>query len=147
MLYQAGVPVREMVLHCADIPTGLAFRRSASEWVAEVDRWHKNRGFHGIGYHYVITPDGDCAVGRADYKIGAHVLGHNVGTLGVLLLERDSVERLATFSRYFSAHQWRAVRDLALRYGIERVTGHNDYANKLCPGFKVPPDFLQRMPR
>lgn len=146
MLYQSKVPVREMILHCADIPTGMAFRRSSVEWVKEVDAWHKKRGFRGIGYHYVITPDGECSPGRRDYQIGAHTAGHNVGTLGVLLLEREAVEQIAPFSRYFSAHQWRAVRDLAFFYGIEKVSGHNDYANKLCPGFKVPRDFLQRMP-
>ena len=44
-----GGPVREIkkvIIHCSDSDFGTA---------SVIDGWHKERGWDGIGYHYVIT--------------------------------------------------------------------------------------------
>ena len=141
MIYQgkARVPVREAVLHCAAIKTGqFAHMRAFQVW-ATINRWHHERGFNnGFGYHGLFMPDGDFAWGRPYSMIGAHTLGHNAGTLGFLLIESREVTHIGQFSDWFTDAQREAVRlCLASIPGLERVTGHNDHASKLCPGFKV----------
>ena len=37
-----------IIVHCSATPEG----RDVS--VADIDRWHRERGFDGIGYHYVV---------------------------------------------------------------------------------------------
>ena len=76
--------------------------------VVIIDRWHKERGWSGIGYHYVIlnqypsdisfkkrTPfysaDGDVEVGRDINLNGAHVYGHNTDTIGICFIGKETV--------------------------------------------------------
>ena len=49
----------------------------------DIDRWHKKRGWSGIGYHYVIDIYGNEEKGRPEWKIGAHVKGFNRNSIGV----------------------------------------------------------------
>lgn len=143
MIYQGSkrVPVTEVVLHCAAIKTGQFHRMSAFQVFATVNRWHTERGFKGFGYHGLIMPSGEWFAGRPFDKIGAHVIGHNTGTIGLLLIESAEIKTLGQFSDYFTREQDFRLRvmldDLRADHGIKKVSGHNDYATKLCPGFKV----------
>ena len=139
---KANHPVKEVVLHCAAIKTGQFHGMSAFQVFATVNRWHTERGFaNGFGYHGLIMPSGEWYSGRPFSMIGAHVKGHNAGTLGVLLIESREITHIGEFSDWFTDHQRDRLREkLALwraEHGIEKVSGHNDYAPKLCPGFKV----------
>ena len=140
MIYQgsARTPVREAILHCAAIRTGQFDGMRAFQVFATINRWHKERGFNSFGYHALIMPDGHIYSGRPFTKQGAHVLGHNRGTLGILLIEKQKIEEIREFSDYYTPNQRYALRDLLRSvHGIGKVSGHNDYAAKLCPGFKV----------
>lgn len=141
MIFQgkARVPVREVVLHCAAIRTGQFAHMGPFQVFATVNRWHRERGFtNGFGYHGLFMPDGTWYSGRPFSMIGAHVLGHNIGTLGFLLIESRQVTHIAQFDDWFTAAQAQAVKaKLREIDGIEKVSGHNDYAPKLCPGFHV----------
>lgn len=135
-------PVREIVLHCAAVKSGWAFRMSNAEIVPEIRKWHVQRGWRDIGYHYVIAPDGAILTGRpADY-IGAGVVGHNRGVMHVLMIERAEIRSMGKFDDFFNEKQRDAVRSLARTYDITEIRGHNDYAPKLCPGFKVKQAFF-----
>lgn len=150
MIHQgkAGHPVREVVLHCAAIKTGQFDGMPPFQVFATVNRWHIERGFkNGFGYHGLIMPSGVYYRGRPFNMIGAHVIGRNAGTLGFLLIESrqiisaERLEREPVFSDWFTPAQDKVLRgileDLRISQGINLVTGHNDYAPKLCPGFKV----------
>lgn len=50
---------------------------------------HKARGFADISYHLIIQPDGECVNGRPLNQIGAHVKGHNTGSIGICLVGTD----------------------------------------------------------
>jgi len=61
--------------------------------VSNINQQHINRGFAGIGYHYLISrgtegskPDGTLYGGRPYNKVGAHVLGHNSRSLGISMI-------------------------------------------------------------
>lgn len=144
MIYQgkARYPVREVVLHCAAINTGQFKDMPPSAVFATINRWHIERGFtNGFGYHGLIMPSGIWYRGRPFDMIGAHVQGHNRGTLGILLIESRKIDRIAQFADWFTAAQDKCLRaileDLRISHGIEAVSGHNDHAPKLGPGFKV----------
>lgn len=64
-----------------------------SDPVGNINRQHLNRGFAGIGYHYLISrgtggskPDGSLYGARPDNKIGAHTAGHNSRSLGISMI-------------------------------------------------------------
>jgi N-acetylmuramoyl-L-alanine amidase len=135
-------PVEEAVLHCAAVPSGWYMQHRNDEVVSVIRRWHVQRGWRDIGYHYVITPDGEHMTGRPADQIGAGVVGHNRGVLHILMIERFQVNRIGKFHDYFTEKQRDTVRKLCRTFGITQIRGHNDYAPKLCPGFKVKADFF-----
>lgn len=69
--------ISEIIVHCAATPEGKHFT------VADIDAWHKKRGFRCIGYHFVIYLDGSVHEGRAIEEVGAHCLGHNANSIGI----------------------------------------------------------------
>lgn len=111
--------------------------------VREIDRWHKANGWSGIGYHFFVDRDGTVADGRPLERIGAHVQGHNTGTIGICLAGGHGSAKSDQFSANFTQEQDKALRklvtDLRKQYpSIKIVSGHNQYASKACPGFYVP---------
>ena len=62
--------INEIIIHCSATPEG----RNVT--TADIEAWHKQRGFSEIGYHYVIYLDGSVHIGRNESKVGAHCLGH-----------------------------------------------------------------------
>ncbi|NEY92251.1 N-acetylmuramoyl-L-alanine amidase [Tabrizicola oligotrophica] len=143
MIYQgkARYPVTEIILHCADTRPDWMAGRPLAEKVAEIQRWHvQERGWRDIGYHWVIDRDGAVAPGRRETEIGAHVEGHNRGTIGICLLGGYGAKADDPFERNFTPAQAVAARRLigAIkgRAAIQKVSGHNNYAMKACPGFR-----------
>ena len=51
--------IKEIIIHCSATKEGRNFT------VADIDRWHRERGFFCIGYHFVIYRDGSIHVGRS----------------------------------------------------------------------------------
>lgn len=146
-------PVTEAVLHCAAINTGQFDGWTAERVYWEIDAWHKARGFTCFGYHGLIMPDGTYRKGRSFDLRGAHVQHHNTGKLGFLLIERQKITELVrvgergslpftyrkpVFDDWFTQAQAARLRGLLRSVpGLTKVSGHNDYAPRLCPGFKV----------
>ncbi len=58
-----------------------------------IDQWHKERGWDGIGYHYVIRKDGTIEKGRSISKKGAHAKGRN-HWIGIALTGYDKFTTL-----------------------------------------------------
>jgi N-acetyl-anhydromuramyl-L-alanine amidase AmpD len=144
MIYQgtARYPVTEIILHCADTRPNWMAGRSLAEKVAEIRRWHvEQRGWRDIGYHWVIDRDGAVAPGRPETEVGAHVEGQNRGTIGICLLGGFGANADDPFERNFTAAQAAAAKGLIAeikdRATIKKVSGHNYYAAKACPGFRV----------
>lgn len=67
-----------IIIHCS------AVRPDQSSSAAQIDTWHRQRGFHlGIGYHYVVRRNGEIEQGRPEYMVGAHCKNHNAHSIGV----------------------------------------------------------------
>jgi N-acetyl-anhydromuramyl-L-alanine amidase AmpD len=101
----------------------------------------QDRGWRTIGYHWLIDFDGQRAPGRPETDIGAHVVDHNRGTIGICLIGGHGADADDKFAEHFTSAQARTLRaliaDIRSRTQITKVTGHNDYAAKACPGFRV----------
>lgn len=69
--------IKEIIVHCSATPEGKDFT------VSDIKRWHLERGFSDIGYHYVIYRDGSINEGRSESIAGAHCTGHNTISIGV----------------------------------------------------------------
>lgn len=136
-------PINEIIVHCAATRPEWMDGQPTIAKVREIDRWHRANGWAGIGYHFVIDRDGNVAEGRPLERTGAHVQGHNTGTIGICLLGGHGSAKTDAFKDHFTAAQNKAllalIVDLRQRFpSIRTVSGHNQYAAKACPGFFVP---------
>lgn len=84
-----------------------------------IDGWHRERGFDGIGYHFVIRADGDIEHGRSITKLGAHAKGRN-DYIGIVLTGHDM----------FTQSQIASLKKLIKDLGITHIERHHEQ----CPG-------------
>ena len=133
--------ITEVFVHCAATPPDWMADASAYDKREVIDKWHKERGFDGFGYHYLIDRDGVTIPGRPEERVGAHVKGYNTNSIGVCLVGGHGSSENDQFADHFTAQQDAALRelldDLAGRYPDAKVRGHNEVAAKACPGFNV----------
>lgn len=96
------------------------------------------RGFLDIGYHFVIDREGRIYEGRTLARHGAHVSGHNAGTLGIVLTGNYEVLKPAPMQ--MARLQW-LIQTLQRQYPITHLAGHRDFApgKTLCPGQNLEP--------
>ena len=132
--------IKEIILHCSATAEGRDYT------VADIDRWHKARGWRGIGYHYVIYRDGSVHPGRPVEQIGAHCTGHNANSIGICYIGGLAADNKTPKDTRTPA-QIQALRDLVgelkKKYPGARVHGHNEFAAKECPCFNVRKEFAQ----
>lgn len=126
--------INKIVIHCADTFADMDIGAK------EIDQWHRQRGWSQIGYHYVIRRSGEIEKGRPESKPGAHVAGHNTGSIGICLVGGKARGRENPCN--FTRQQWTAlenlVRILTIEYPQADVLGHTDLdAGKTCPTFNV----------
>jgi N-acetylmuramoyl-L-alanine amidase len=136
---RAAREITEIVIHCTATPEG----RDVT--AADVRAWHKAQGWSDIGYHYLVRLDGMVEPGRPEAMVGAHVIGHNTGTLGVCYAGGVDAKFAPKDTR--TPEQEDALeavcRALIAKYpSIKKVSGHRDYAPKACPSFDVNTDPL-----
>ena len=102
--------------------------------VEEIRRWHLERGWQDIGYHYVLRRNGIIELGRPIEIQGAHTRGQNQDSIGICIVGgKPDVN--------FTKFQWPSlsimVPELMFKHNIYEVGGHRDYAASECPGFDV----------
>jgi N-acetylmuramoyl-L-alanine amidase len=141
MLKQGSVPVEAVFIHCSATRPDWMETYPLSAKVSEIARWHKQRGWGSIGYHYVIDRNGEVAIGRPETTEGAHVRGHNKGSIGICLIGGHGSSENDAFEKNFTSKQAKALRELISDIGHRAegvsVRGHNEVAAKACPGFNV----------
>lgn len=123
--------IAEIIVHCTASPAGRAVS------VADVDRWHHQRGFAGIGYHFLIGIDGAVHTGRPVERVGAHCLGHNAASIGVCYvggLDANGNPADTRTPEQFRALLW-LLKQLKRQFPGAAIHGHRDFAAKACPCF------------
>tara|TARA_B100001250_G_scaffold88319_2_gene73104 strand:+ start:4125 stop:4538 length:414 start_codon:yes stop_codon:yes gene_type:complete len=127
--------VQYIVIHCA------ATRPSMDIDAETIDKWHKERGFDKIGYHYLIKRDGGIEEGRKENEAGAHARGYNNKSLGVCLVGGVSEEDINVAENNFTQEQWQSfehlIDQLEERHLGAKIIGHNEISEKDCPAFDV----------
>jgi len=125
-----------IIIHCSDSSFGSSI---------EIDKWHRERGWKNIGYHFVICNgqienntylecmDGSLERGRDIDKSGAHASGYNSSHIGICLIGINEFtnKQFDTLAKL--------IKELTSRYNItkENILGHYDVSNKTCPNFDV----------
>lgn len=136
-------PLGEIIIHCSATRPEWMRLEPLHAKINEIRRWHKARGWRDVGYHYIIDRNGDIGIGRPLGYTGAHTLGHNTGTVGICLLGGHGSSADDKFFDNFTDAQDASLRELIADLKrdfptISKVSGHNQYATKACPGFRVP---------
>ena len=132
--------ITEIIVHCTATRAGREFG------LGDVDRWHRARGWKGIGYHYLVGLKGELWSGRPEAEAGAHCTGHNARSIGVCYVGGcDARMRPADTRTPAQREALRAiVGELLQRYPGATVHGHNEFAAKACPCFDVKAEFNSR---
>lgn len=148
-----------IVIHCSATRAGQDVR------AADIDKWHKERGFAMIGYNYVIDLDGTVEPGRPLTMDGAHCntagvsgLSYNKHSIGICYVGGLDKDGNPADTRTKAQKQAMAalVFGLLEQYpGIIEVIGHRDASPdkngdgkitknewvKQCPCFDVRAEF------
>lgn len=131
------ISTKYIIVHCS------ATKEDQDIGVTEIDRWHRAKGWAGIGYHYVIRRDGAIEEGRPQDLIGAHCEGFNSESVGVCMVGGVNADDINLAEDNFTDEQYESLADLlqALfeEYPKASLMGHRDMPNvpKACPSFDV----------
>lgn len=133
--------IDQIIVHCSATRAGVDFRAS------DIDRWHRERGFAQIGYHYVIDLDGTVENGRPLWAMGAHCLGWNLHSIGICYIggldeHCDPCDTRTDAQKKALVH---LINYLCSIYRIEDVCGHyqvHDRVNKACPCFDARAEYI-----
>lgn len=124
-------------MHCTATQDGKNIK------VEDINRWHKERGWNMIGYHYVVYLDGSVHVGRSEEQIGAHCLKHNTNSIGVVYVGGLDTEGRPKDTR--TEAQKKGLRqiltELKRKYPKATIHSHKDFAPKACPSFDATKEY------
>ncbi|OZB49765.1 MAG: lysozyme [Polynucleobacter sp. 39-45-136] len=141
MVFKSNTRVRTrtdyIVVHCS------ATGANQDIGAAEIDKWHRAKGWQCIGYHYVIRRDGTVEEGRARDVIGAHVEGWNEFSVGVCMVGGVDANDITKAVNNFTPEQFESLNtlltELKQAYPNATIQGHRDFpkVSKACPSFDV----------
>jgi N-acetylmuramoyl-L-alanine amidase len=130
--------IDKIIIHCSATPEGKDIS------VETIRDWHLKRGWSDIGYHYVIDLDGKLHAGRPLEKTGAHVKGHNTGSIGICYIggvEQDGKTPKDTRTKEQKAALDNLLFILTDVFANVTIHGHNEFSSKACPSFDVQAEY------
>lgn len=142
---EAGA-VRWLVFHTAGTPDG------NDTSAAAINRYHRSKGWAGIGYHWLIRKDGKIEAGRSLTKQGAHVAGLNDRSIGIAFSGNGDLHPLTPEQRASGIDLGARLCRLYM-IDVADVIGHREVnkliaeghvsstyrTSKSCPGVRVHP--------
>lgn len=142
-----------IVVHCSATPAKMDIGADT------IRKWHKDKGWSDIGYHYVIKRNGTIELGRPVERMGAHVRGYNKNSIGICMVggeyDGDAKDDHSFPENNFNLVQFESLRelvnDIEVDYGVTEICGHRDLSPdknndgevtidewlKVCPCFDV----------
>lgn len=144
--------ITEIIVHCSATPEGRDYT------VDDIRRWHKQRGYSDVGYHYIVYRNGQLVQGRDINVIGAHAAGHNAHSVGVCYIggmSADNSRPEDTRTLRQKARLLSLLVDLRKLYPNARIIGHRDLSEdkngdgiiessewmKACPSFDAKSEY------
>lgn len=129
--------IKEIIIHCADTPEGRDVHAD------DIRRWHLQRGFNDIGYHYVIALDGTIEAGRPIEQAGAHAQGHNAHSIGICYVGGADAKMQPKDTRTEAQKDSLLclLRFLRLMFKDATIIGHRDVSTKPCPCFDAKTEY------
>lgn len=110
---------------------------------ADIDKWHRAKGWQCIGYHYVIRRNGKIEEGRDKDAVGAHVSDWNDCSVGICMVGGVDADNINKAENNFTEEQFESLHELLLEmqlyYPDAKIQGHRDFPKvaKACPSFDV----------
>lgn len=144
--------ITEIIVHCSATPEGKDYT------VDDIRRWHKQRGYSDVGYHYIVYRNGILAQGRDVNIIGAHASGHNAHSIGICYIGGMSADNTRPEDTRTLRQKGRLLSllvDLRKLYPNARIIGHRDLSEdkngngiiepfewmKACPSFDAKSEY------
>ena len=131
-------PINKIIVHCTATPEGRAHT------VKDVDAWHRQRGFNGIGYHYLIGLNGEVWEGRPIEKAGAHTEGYNSSSIGIAYvggMDKEMKNPKDTRTQAQKDSLAKLLKELVIKFPNAEIYGHRDFAKKACPSFDAKEEY------
>lgn len=119
-----------IIIHCSAVRP---WQRSNAD---DINDWHKEKGWKGIGYHYVVLRDGTIETGRPIEEPGAHCVNHNRYSIGICYeggLDASG-KKVDTRTPAQKTSLRKLIEELHQRFPKAVIVGHRD----LDPGKKCP---------
>jgi len=132
-----------LIVHCSAVRPG---QRSSAK---DINGWHREKGWNGIGYHYVVRRDGSIELGRPLEEVGAHCVGHNSHSIGICY--EGGLNELGEEADTRTPEQKLALRklleELHQQFPKAIIVGHHDLnPGKKCPCFDVVTEYIDLEP-
>lgn len=103
-----------------------------------IHQWHKQKGWAGCGYHFVVRKDGTIERGRPEHTQGAHASSANSDSIGICFEGDYDVEQNMPEPQKVAGKE--LVAYLKNKYGTSKVQKHKDVTATTCPGQYFPFD-------
>ena len=124
-------PIDKVIIHCT------ATKEGQDVSVETIRKWHQARNWKDIGYHYVISRNGQVHTGRDLASVGAHCFRQNRGSIGIVYVggldENGKAKDTRTFEQNIGFIY--LLRMIKYHYPEATIHGHNEFSNKACPCF------------
>lgn len=137
--------ITKIILHCTADPEG---RDHTLEYYNSEHLQRDNGTWIGVGYHFIIHPDGTIESARPVNMIGSHCKGQNAVSIGIAYIggmDKEYKNAKDTRTRAQKRQMWRLVLFLLQRFPSATVHGHHEYDPKPCPCFDVKSEFSTLM--
>lgn len=136
--------ITEIIVHCSATPEGKDYT------VDDIRRWHKQRGYSDVGYHYIVYRNGQLVQGRDINVIGAHAAGHNAHSIGICYIGGMSADNTRPEDTRTLRQKGRLLSllvDLRKLYPNARIIGHRDLSeDKNGDGIIEPSEWMKACP-
>lgn len=127
--------IKHIVIHCSATPPDMDIGAT------EIDKWHRQRGWSEIGYHYVIRLNGTLEKGRDLKKIPSQAKGFNQHAIGICYVGGvdENLKAKDTRTKWQKQTMETLVKTLHEIFPEALILGHRDLpgVNKECPSFDV----------
>jgi len=129
--------INKIIIHCA------ATYPDQDINAATINKWHLERGWSGIGYHFFIKRDGQVEIGRSLEIAGAHTKGENSNSIGICYAGGIDFNDCPEDNRTDKQKDSFIMLLLLLKnmYPEAVIHSHRDFSPKACPSFDATEEY------